>query len=176
MSEAPQANGDAAEAPPGPLVGFIILLIVIALIVSWTMIGTALFSLTSFFASFLLLWFWANNEKLDIKRMPSAILGALYGIGLAYALHELPVRMGSTGLIIALLLVVVSLYVQICNWVPLVINTSAMLYLTVAAAPLILEHIDWKDMALATLLGGIYCGLFVEGAKWLAGKFGPAAG
>lgn len=174
MTETPQViAADTVEPPPGPLAGMIILLIVVALIVSWIVIGTALFSLVSFFASFLLLWFWANNEKLDIKRLPSATLGALYGIGLAYAMHELPARMGGAGMALALGLVLLSLYVQICNWVPLVVNASAMLFLTVAAAPLIMDKVDWLEIALATLLGAVYIGGFVEGMKWIAGKIAP---
>lgn len=165
----------APEAPPGPVGGIVVTLIVVGLIVGWIIIGSALFDTKgeTFFASFLLLWFWANNEKLEVKRLPSATLGALFGIGLAWLMHTLPAEYGSTGLAIALLAVVVSLYVQTCNFVPLIVNASAMLFLTVAAAPLIMTQVDWVNMVIATILGAIYFAAFAEGAKWLAAKMGP---
>lgn len=171
-----QSDIAAAEAPPpGPVAGIAVTLIVVALIVGWIIIGSAVFDAKgeTFFASFLLLWFWANNEKLEIKRLPSATLGALFGIGLAWLMHALPAEYGATGLVVALLAVVVALYVQTCNFLPLIVNASAMLFLTVAAAPLIMTKVDWINMVLATLLGAIYFAAFAEGAKWLAGRFGP---
>lgn len=175
MSQPEATTASQAEAPPGPIAGIAVTLIVVGLIVGWIIIGSAVFDAKgeTFFASFLLLWFWANNEKLDIKRLPSATFGALFGIGLAWMMHALPAAYGSTGLVVALLAVVVALYVQTCNFVPLIVNASAMLFLTVAAAPLIMTKVDWINMVLATLLGAFYFAAFAEGAKWLAGRLGP---
>ncbi|QJQ31305.1 hypothetical protein GV829_01655 [Sphingomonas lacunae] len=175
MSEQKTEPQAAAEAPPGPVAGIVVTLIVVGLIVGWIIIGNMSFDPKgeAVFAGFLLLWFWANNEKLDVKRLPSATLGALYGIGLAWLLYALPTNYGSAGLVVALLAVIVSLYVQTCNFVPLVINASAMLFLTVAAAPLILTRVDWINMIIATLLGAVYFASVAEGVKWLAAKIGP---
>lgn len=175
MNEQIKGADIAADAPPGPLAGIVVTLIVVGLIVGWIIIGSALFDAKgeTFFASFLLLWFWANNEKLEVKRLPSATLGALYGIGLAWLMHALPATYGTAGLVVALLAVVVSLYVQTCNFLPLIVNASAMLFLTVAAAPLIMTKVDWVDMLVATVLGAFYFAAIAEGAKWLAAKMGP---
>ena len=170
-----ESNAPAAEAAPGPLAGFVILLVVVFIIVSWIMIGAQLLSLTSFYASFLLLWFWANNEKLEVKRLPSATLGGLYGLALAWAVSYLPVHYGNAGLAVAIGLLLVSLYVQICNWVPLVINASAMLFLTVAGAPAIVASVDWIEIGKAVLFSAFYFAAVVEGAKGLAGRFAPSA-
>lgn len=177
MSDQSAATDATADAPPGPVAGLVVTAIVVGLIVGWIIIGSALFDAKgeTFFASFLLLWFWANNEKLEIRRLPSATLGALYGIGLAWLMHALPASYGGTGLAIALAAVVISLYVQTCNFVPLVVNASAMLFLTVAAAPLILTKVDWVDMVVATVAGAVYFAAVAEGAKWLAGKMAAKA-
>lgn len=161
------------EAPPGAIAGLVILLIVALIIVGWILVGAQVFGLSSFYASFLLLWFWANNEKLEIKRLPSATLGALYGLGLAWAVSYLPVHHGNIGLAIALGLLLGSLYIQICNWVPWMINASAMLFLTVAGAPAIIASVDWIEIGKAVLFSAIFFAVIVEGLKWLAAKFGP---
>ena len=50
-----------------------------------------------------------------------------------------------------------------------------MLYVTVAAAPLVQLKVNWIELCLATVGGGIFFALFVEAVKWLAGKLMPAA-
>ena len=173
MSQPQPSTAEAAEAPPGAIAGLVILLIVALIIVAWILVGAQVFGLSSFYASFLLLWFWANNEKLEVKRLPSATLGALYGLGLAWSVSYLPVHYGNVGLAVAIGLLLVSLYIQICNWVPWMINASAMLFLTVAGAPAIIASVDWIEIGKAVLFSAVFFAAVVEGAKWLAAKFGP---
>ena len=165
----------APAAAPGPLAGLGVVAIVVVAIVAWAIIGTALFSEVSLFGGFLMLWHWANLEQLEIKRLPSALAGALVGIALAWQVVYLTGIMGSTGTLIGLLIMIAAIYLQVINALPFLFNTAAMLYLTVAAAPLIQLKIDFVELAMATVVGGLFFGLFVEAVKRIAARFMPAA-
>lgn len=164
-----------AAAVPGPLAGLGITAIVVVLVFAWAVIGTMLFSDLTLFGGFLLLWHWANLEALEIKRMPATIGGALVGIALAWQVVYLTQQMGGTGTIIGLLVMVAGIYLQVINLLPMLFNAAAMLFLTVAAAPLIQLKVDFVELAIATVVGGLFFGLAVEAIKWIAAKFGAAA-
>ena len=172
MAETPPAT--TVAPPPGPLAGLAILIIVLVLIAAWLAIGSLFLQQTSLIGGFLMLWYWANNEQLQIKRLPAAIIGAVVGIGLGWALVYGKVNYGTTGLIAALLLLILALYLDIIKAVPLVVNTSTMLYVTIAAAPLVQLHVDWVELVLSTVVGGLFFGLAVEGLQRLAAKYAPA--
>ncbi len=165
----------APAAAPGPVAGLGIVAIVVVLVAAWAVIGSMLFSGLTLFGGFLLLWHWANLEALEIKRMPATIAGALVGIGLAWQVVYLTEQMGPTGTIIGLLVMVAAIYIQVINVLPLLFNPAAMLFLTVAAAPLIQLKIDFVELALATAVGGLFFGVAVEGLKRLAALFAPKA-
>ncbi len=165
----------APAAAPGPLAGLGIVAIVVVAVVAWAIIGTALFSGVSLFGAFLLLWHWANLEALEIKRLPATIAGALVGIALAWQVVYLTSTMGNNGTILGLLIMVAAIYLQVINVLPFLFNAAAMLFLTVAAAPLIQLKIDFAELAMATVVGGLFLGLFVEAIKRIAARFMPAA-
>ena len=166
----------AVAPPPTPVAGLAILAIVLVLIVAWIVIGLQVLHIhdTSLVGGFLMLWYWANNEQLQFKRLPAAIIGAVVGIGLGWALVYGAVNYGTAGLTAAVLLLILALYLDIIKAVPLVVNTSSMLYVTIAAAPLVQLHVDWTELVLSTVIGGLFFGLVVEGLQRLAAKFAPA--
>ena len=174
MADPATAQPAAAAAPPTPIAGLAILVIVLVLIAAWLAIGLQFLQDTSLIGGFLMLWYWANNEQLQIKRLPAAIIGAVVGIGLGWALVYGTVNYGTTGLTVAVLLLILALYLDIIKAVPLVVNTSSMLYVTVAAAPLVQLHVDWVELVLSTVVGGLFFGLAVEGLQRLAAKYAPA--
>ncbi len=151
-----------------PLHGFLILLLVLVIIIGWITIGTMFLGITSFFASFLFLWYWAAVEQANFKQWPQCLAGALFGLLLAWASHYLPAHFGNAGLGAALALLVAAVYVQIMNWVPLICNRSAMLFLTVLAAPALLEKLDLAETALAITGGALFVGGIVKLATWAA--------
>lgn len=165
----------APAAAPGPLAGLGIVAIVVVAVVAWAIIGTALFSDVSLFGAFLLLWHWANLEALEIKRLPATMAGALVGIALSWQVVYLTGIMGSNGTILGLLIMVAAIYLQLINVLPFLFNAAAMLFLTVAAAPLIQLKINFVELALATVVGGLFFGAFVEAIKRIAARFMPAA-
>ena len=85
MAESPSTPAAVATvAPPGPIAGLVILVIVLALIAAWIVLGLQFMHDTSLIGGFMMLWYWANNEQLEIKRLPAAIIGALVGIFLGW--------------------------------------------------------------------------------------------
>lgn len=169
MSEASTAPARAVT-PPGPLAGFGILLIVIVAIVGWIVVGSRFLSDVSLFGGFLLLWYWSNVEQLSLRRLPAALLGALVGISLAWGLLYGLTNYGAIGLGVGLLLLIIAIYLDILKVVPLFVNASTMLFVTIAAAPLVQLKVNWVELCLATVIGGLFFAVFVEAVKWLAAK------
>ncbi len=157
MNETP---ADPASVRPGLRNGSLIFLVVVVAIVGLTALATAGFGLKSLFAAFLFAWYWANVEAMRFDRLPAALVGALVGVGLAWLLQVLPALHGQAGGLLALLAILVALFVQIQNWLPTLCNVSTMLFLTVMAAPVLVEKTDFLDVALSILLGaGFFAGL-----------------
>jgi hypothetical protein len=176
MTETTSAPAMAAPAAaPSPVAGLAITAIIVVAVVLWAIGGAALFSEATLFGAFLLLWHWANLEQLDIKRLPSALGGALVGIALAWQVVYLSQAMGTNGMIIGLLIMIAGIYLQVINVLPFLFNAATMLFLTVAAAPLIQLKVDFTELALSTVVGGLFLGAFVEAVKWIAAKAMPAA-
>ncbi len=161
----------APAAAPGALAGLGILAVVTVAIIAWVAIGSTLFSDLTLFGGFLLLWHWANLEQLEIRRMPTTIAGALVGIALAWQVVYLSSVMGTNGLVLGLLIILGAIYLHVINVLPFLFNAAAMLFLTVAAAPLIQLKVDFAELACATVVGGLFFGIFVEGLKRIAARF-----
>lgn len=172
MSDAATTPGETA--PPGKLAALAILVIVIVLIVVWVVIATQFIADTSLVGGFLLLWYWASCEKLETARLPAAIIGAVVGIALAWFLVWGAANYGTAGLVTALLLLLVTLYLDILKAMPLAINAATTLFLTLAAAPLVQLHVHWGELLLSTVAGGLFFGAVAEGLKRLAAKFATA--
>jgi hypothetical protein len=162
------------QTPPpvklSPFNGFLILLLVVVSLVVWIILGTKFLGIMSFFASFLFLWYWTSVEHVDFKQWPQSFLGAFAGLVLAWQSHALPVHYGTTGLIVGLLVIVAALYVQIMNWVPMLLNRSAMLFLTVFAAPALLDKLDFVEAATAIGLGAVFFAGVVKLAFMVAAR------
>lgn len=155
----------AASGQPGPGLrnGSLIFLVVVVAIIAWSFIGGALLGLSSLFASFLFAWYWANVEQMRFDRIPAAVIGGLVGVGLAWLLQVLPATLGPTnGAILALVAILVALFVQILNWAPFVCNASTMLFLTVMAAPALVEKSNFADVAVCVVLGALFFAALVR--------------
>ncbi|MBN9532788.1 MAG: hypothetical protein J0I26_10145 [Alphaproteobacteria bacterium] len=145
--------------------GSLLFLFVLGVIVSWILLGTFVFGITSFFASFLLLWYWASVEKAEISRLPASVIGALVGLALAWQLQFLSGQFGLNGLIAGLIVVAAAVFVQIMNWIPIAVNASAMLFLTALSAPALMTTMNFVEVAEAVGFGAIFFGVAVYLAK-----------
>ncbi len=171
MTDATTAAPEAA-APPGPVAGIGITAIVVVLLVVWTLLAAVALHVpaTELVGGYMLLWYWANNDQLQFKRLPATIIGALVGIGIAWFLVYATVKYGGTGTAVALALLILALYLDVIKAVPLAINASTFLFVTLAAAPLVQLHVDWIQLVISTVFGGLFFGLVVEGLQRLAAR------
>lgn len=166
----------ATAATPGPMAGIALTVIIVVLIVAWLAIaiGALGMSDTTLVGAFMFLWYWANNEQLQFKRLVPAMLGSLVGTGIAWLLWYGPAAHGGAGLAGAIGVLVVALYLDITKTVPIVVNTATMLFLTLAAAPLIQLQVDWVELVKSTVLGGLFFAGAVFVLQKLAARFAPA--
>jgi hypothetical protein len=156
------AREAALPSPPPPLAGVGVAAAVVLAIAGWLVLGSALLSETALFGGLLLLWYWANVEQLALRRLPSVILGALVGIGLAWGMFYGASRYGPLGLAVGLLLLIISIYLDIVKIVPMFVNGATMLFSIIAAAPLVQLKIDWIELCLATVGGGLFFAAYVS--------------
>ena len=72
-----------AAAPFSPLTALIIIIVGVACIVLWMLLGAQI-GITSYFAGLTFFWYWAAVEQLDFKQLPQSLIGALVGLLLAW--------------------------------------------------------------------------------------------
>lgn len=162
----------ANPAPvPGKLAGAAITAIVVILIGAWIAIWVGLLHRqdTELVGAFMVLWYWANNEQLSIPRLAPTLVGSVVGIGIAWFLLY-GVMAGGIMALAALGVLILALYLDVIKAVPFAVNAATFLFVTLAAAPLVQLHVNWIDLTLSTVAGG----LFFAGAVWGLMKLAPA--
>lgn len=169
------AQEPSAPAPVKLMDGVLLTVAVVIGIVAWIALGGMVLHLKSFFASFLLVWFWATVEQAEHRRLPSAVAGAIVGLALAWVYREAAATWGNAGMIGSLVLIVLVLFVQIMNWVPFAINASCMLFLTVGCIPALLASADFLEVGAAVVAGAAFFGLLVWLAKLYAARKAAAS-
>jgi hypothetical protein len=157
MSDSQGAN-TPAPAQMTVVSGLMLLGLIAAAIVVFEYFGGSFLGVKSFFASFTLLWYWSTVEKAEFKGLVPSVLGALVGVGLAWQMQICMEKFGMpNGLIIGLIPIVAALFIVIMNWVPIAINGSAMLYLTVLGAPAFaVAKPDFIELCKAIVLGALF--------------------
>jgi hypothetical protein len=157
-------------APPSALAGLGVLTVLVTGIVGWFTLGGTILSEASLFGGVLVLWYWAKFEHLAMKRLPATIIGALVGIGVAWAMFYAASNYGATGVALGLLLLIIAIYLDIIEIFPLFVNTSTMLFSIIAAAPLVQLKVNWIELCLATAGGGMFFGAYVAAVISIAGR------
>ena len=155
---------------PSLVFGSTVFGIVLVAVVGWTLLGGIALGLTSLYAGFLFLWYWGEVEGAEISRFLTCLAGAVSGIGLAWILQALPAFFGVAGMVASLSIVLIAVYAHIMKLLPFVINSATMLFLTVAAAPVILTQSDFTEVLSSAVLGAVFFGSIVFAAKWFAGR------
>jgi hypothetical protein len=169
MTETTLARPDLPPPPP-PLAGLGVLAVLIAGIAGWFALGGTFLSEASLFGGVLVLWYWAKFEHLAMKRLPATVIGALVGIGVAWAMFYGASNYGATGAALGLLLLIVAIYLDIIEIFPLFVNTSTMLFSIIAAAPLVQLKVNWIELCLAAAGGGMFFGAYVAAVMFIAGR------
>ncbi len=167
---ATRAGADARPAlTPGK--GLLALLAVVVLVAAFVWMNHAL-GVSQVWAGFLFILYWAGLEHVQMERLVPSSVGALAGLGIAYALHVLPPQLGATGWAIVVGLILVAIYCQIMGWLPIVVNMATMLFLTVGCVPAVQQHADLVNAFAALVSGIVFMVVLVVGGKWVAARFG----
>ena len=171
-----EAATPAEAAPPGPVAGLAITTIVIVLIVAWIVLAVGVLKMTdkTLVGAFMFLWYWANNEQLQFSRLVPAMVGSLVGIAIAWFLGYGPQAYGGAGLAASLIVLIVALYLDVVKALPVAVNTATMLFVTLAAAPLVQLHVDWVELVKSTVLGGLFFAGAVYALQKIAARLAPA--
>ena len=156
--------------PPGPLEGLGVTVVVVSALIGWIALGTVFLSEASLFGGFLILLYWAKIEQFSLSGLAAAILGALVGIGISWSTYYGATHYGGVGFAVGMALLIVAIYLDIIERFPLFVNTSTILFSIITAAPLVQLKVNWVELCLATVGGGLFFAAFVMLAHWLVSK------
>jgi hypothetical protein len=164
MSSAPASQpseGDQA-LPPGR--AFLVLIAIIVALAAY--IGLAvLLHIAAIFAGSLFLFFWTGVEKTAPAAFVPTLVGALGGIANAALFH--PSVASSFGLdptwaaIAGLIVIVLALYLLLMKTMSVLFNQAYMLFITVAAIPLLPDVKIFASMVEAVFLSAAFFGCIV---------------
>lgn len=164
-----QAIVAPAKTRPSIIVGLGGVVLMFAGTLLWVCLGGRILHLNSFYASFVFAWYWGIVGKAEFIQLPSSILGALLGVAVAWQLSYLSAHYGNSGLVVAIFVIAVVLFMQNMHWGTFLVNPGAMLFLAVFTAPNLLGKIDYVDAALTIVAGAIYMAVVVFILKRMTG-------
>jgi hypothetical protein len=119
--------------------------------------------------------YWCGVEQSRRERWAPTFLGGLFGVALAYGLVVLTQGPDPTmGLMIFLAIMLAVVFALIMGWLPLIVNLSAMLYLTVCTLPPVTQNANFPEMAANLTLGAAYFGAVMIGGGALFSQMAKA--
>lgn len=155
QSKSPGGETSSGEQAPSMTHGQAIAMLVAVIVgVSIYVVPLGMVGIKDVWCGFLFLLYWSKVEHMDNKRIIPTLLGGLFGLGMAYMFATLPTALGpALGWSIATGVVIVVVYCLLMGWLSTFINTPAMLFLTVGAAPEMLHHADFSGAVIALVVG-----------------------
>jgi len=149
-----------------PVKGLVFLIAVFAVIGIFIALSVAL-SIQNYWPGFLFLLYWAAIDQARLERLLPDATGALTGVALAYGLAVMQSH-GIAVTVLVLLCLILAIYCIIMAWLPHLINTATMLFLTVGTIPAVSVHVPFAELAIALVLGIVYFGTLGALGFWLA--------
>jgi hypothetical protein len=134
--------------------------IVVIAVAGFILIGHAL-RLGPAYAGLLFFWYWAAIDKARFGAMPAALIGSLGGTCTAWLLQIFAHQHNLVGLCAVLIFIVVAIFIQIAELMPIAINIPFMLFLTACGAPLLQERENFPAVLSAIVLSALYFGSIV---------------
>ena len=134
--------------------------VVIAAVVGFTFLGNAL-KIGPVYAGLLFFWYWAAIDQARFQAMPAALLGSICGTCTAWLLQAFAHQHNVVGLCCVLVFIIIAIFVQIAELVPIAINLPFMLFLTACGAPLLQASENFPEVLTAIGLAAVYFGLIV---------------
>jgi hypothetical protein len=163
------------QAGMKPLQALMMLPAVIVVIIAFIALNAAAGS-HEFYIGFFFLLYWASVEHSKMSALLPSALGSAFGLTLGLAMSYLTATFGQTGGLYFMALVLPVIFCLMIGFLPIMINTAAMLMLTVATISHVQMHADFKQMFISLALGVAFFGLVFWGVgKLTAPKTPPAA-
>jgi len=129
-----------------------------------------------FYIGFFFLLYWASIEHSKMSAFPQTALGSAFGLLLGYVMFYLNATYGQSGALMFLGVIIPVIYCLMIGFLPLLINTPAMLMLTVATISHIQAHANFTHMFMSLGLGVAFFGVLFWGVgKLTAPKAAPVA-
>jgi hypothetical protein len=166
-------NAASSAARPTVAQALLVLAAVVVGIGGYIALSTAL-AIRESYIGYVFVFYWLSLEHGKTQRLPAIILGACFGLASAWLL-QYAVHSTHVALLIPLFLIVVgfSIVCLVLGRLSLVINTPAMLILTVFTIPYIQQAADFPRLYVALAFAAVYFALFVGALTRLAARRRP---
>lgn len=129
-----------------------------------------------FYIGFFFLLYWASIEHSKMSALAPTALGSAFGLLLGYVMFYLNATYGQNGALMFLGVILPVIFCLMIGFLPIIINTPAMLMLTLATVSHIQMHANFAHMFLSLGLGVAFFGILFWGVgKLTAPKAAPAA-
>jgi hypothetical protein len=171
--ETSAATAAATPARPTLAQALLVLAAVVVGIGGYIALSTAL-GIREFYIGFVFVFYWLSLEHGKPQRLPAILLGTCFGLACAWLLQH-AVHSPQVALLLPLFLAAVafSIVCLVMGWLPWVMNTPAMLILTVFTIPHIQQGADFPRLYLALAFAVGYFGVFVGALTRLAARSKP---
>lgn len=133
----------------------IALVFVVICVVAYIALALAL-AIEPFYPGFFFAFYFAGLKGGDLGEFPAAVAGSLGGLLVAALQHILPEHFGTTGMVVALLVIVAAIYALLMEWAAIVINNAFMLMLTVGTIPAVVKESAYLGMAESVVLAAVF--------------------
>ena len=162
-------SSDPAAPPAPPLAaGGVITGVVVFAVVAWIVAATVL-KLPSYGAALLVFWYWTTTGRTDFRTLTPALVGAVVGVGIIWALRGL-LPLGAVGLAVAVALFAAAILADVMRWIPWAVNGCTLLFTTVIGIPAIMGGTNFAELLATLALGSGWFFL----VAFIATRFAPA--
>lgn len=177
MSKIPtdtSAGGSAATAARPTLAQALLVLAAVVVGIGGYLALSTAFGIRESYIGFVFVFYWLSLEHGKPQRLPAILLGAGFGLACAwllqYALHSPQIAQLLPLFLVAVALSIVCL---VMGWLPWMMNTPAMLILTVFTIPHIQQGANFPRLYLALAFAVVYFGVLVGAVTRLAARRKP---
>jgi len=164
-----------AAAGMKPMQALLMLPAVIVVIVGFIALNFAA-GTHEFYIGFVFLLYWSSIEHSKMSALAPTALGSAFGLALGLVMSYLSATYGQTGGLMFMAVVLPVIFCLMIGFLPLIINTAAMLMLTVATISHVQANANFTHMFMSLGIGVAFFGLLFWGVgKLSAPKAAPAA-
>ncbi len=173
-SPADPAEGAAASAPRPTVAQALLVLVAVVIGIGGYIALSASLAIRESYIGFVFVFYWLSLEHGKPQRLPAIVLGACFGLASAWLLqYGVHASHGAPWIALFLALVALAIVCLVLGRLSLVVNTPAMLILTVFTIPHIQQAADFPRLYLALAFAVAYFALFVGALSRLAARRAP---